>query len=352
MIIVLLLLFAAAWTDELILQPAVAEQIPTVRDHTEMAIPITHEGCSDRCGPTSIPFPFGMHNEPGCFRPGFQVFCNSSFDPPRAFLAFDSVGAHNYYQILQGVSGHLPSLDTAPELPLELVDIAVGEGEARASGAVSSYCAINSTDQFLTSQITALDEYGPFVLSAARNVLVGVGGTVLPVLVNSLLPYPGKQDFLPSCLSDLMGNLQYAANGSCATRGCCQAELPDNNPFTYFAIIFNGLLWNSSLYTDSPCSYGMVVQRLFYNFSTLDLYGKEVLPKRCPRGVPFVLNFAIRNNGGVNSSSCPRHGQQPPYDYACVSRDSICVDAKEGQSGYFCKCKPKYQGNPYIPNGC
>jgi hypothetical protein len=47
------------------------------------------EKSRDRCGGMSIPFPFGM-DKPGCFFPGFEVTCNTSSTPPRAFLAYKS----------------------------------------------------------------------------------------------------------------------------------------------------------------------------------------------------------------------------------------------------------------------
>ncbi|KAB1207008.1 Wall-associated receptor kinase 2 [Morella rubra] len=35
----------------------------------------------------------------------------------------------------------------------------------------------------------------------------------------------------------------------------------------------------------------------------------------------------------------------------CCERNSECLDVETG-SGYFCKCKQGYQGNPYLPDGC
>ncbi|VAH27046.1 hypothetical protein VPH35_019455 [Triticum aestivum] len=78
-----------------------------------------------------------------------------------------------------------------------------------------------------------------------------------------------------------------------------------------------------------------------------DLYGVEVLPRRYPRGVPFVLDFSIRNG------ACPGKGQKPPPDYACVSGNSYCANATGGAAhGYVCRCLEHYDGNPYIANGC
>lgn len=45
---------------------------------------VTLEGCPDKCGNVSIPYPFGTKD--GCFRPGFFVVCNDTFDPPRPFI--------------------------------------------------------------------------------------------------------------------------------------------------------------------------------------------------------------------------------------------------------------------------
>ncbi|VAH42837.1 unnamed protein product [Triticum turgidum subsp. durum] len=91
----------------------------------------------------------------------------------------------------------------------------------------------------------------------------------------------------------------------------------------------------------------MVVESDWYRFSTPDLYGVEVLPRRYPRGIPFVLDFSIRNG------ACPGKGQKPPPDYACVSGNSYCANATGGAAhGYVCRCLEHYDGNPYIANGC
>jgi hypothetical protein len=171
--ILLLLLILAAATEhyELMMMVAGAEQ----------PLPITLAGCPDKCGDTSIPFPFGM--TPGCFRPGFRVVCNHSFLPPRAFL--DSNGGETYQQnntytvTSESLVVNGSSAMTAHKL-VELIDVSVATSEARVRAEVSSRCRVNAT-HLITMAITHLGiTRDPFRLSATGNVLVAVGSTPRP----------------------------------------------------------------------------------------------------------------------------------------------------------------------------
>ncbi|VAI64027.1 unnamed protein product [Triticum turgidum subsp. durum] len=336
---VILLLLSAA--THLILEAAAAEQDEQQR--------ITRVGCADKCGNISIPYPFGM--EHGCFREGFQVTCNDSSNPHRAYLANNGVYQRivEYYdRIVEEGWYHQDWHKEGNNTPLELIDISVAKAEARAYGAVSSVCNPNESDYYSKCQQVWL---GPFLLSVTRNVLMGVGWRIEPMVTSNLWsPLRGgdsSNEFTLTCISDLMGLpqfLKFAANGSCTGRGCCEAELPEAFPVPEFGLWFSSGR-NNTMFETTPCSYAMVVEKSRYNFTTPDLYGYAVLPKRFPRGVPFVLDFFITNG------SCPLKGQQPPPDYACVSGNSYCENATSGK-GYVCKCLKFYDGNPYIPDGC
>ncbi|XP_044410306.1 wall-associated receptor kinase 5 [Triticum aestivum] len=132
-------------------------------------------------------------------------------------------------------------------------------------------------------------------------------------------------------------------------QGCCEATLPLNTHFNNFGLQLKHEIPNSSStrQTNSSCSYGMLVERSWYNFSTLDMYGNMTLLKRFPRGVPLVLDFDAGN------TSCPSEWTPPPPDYACVSGNSSCANTTNSRTaGYICKCWDNYDGNPYVPNGC
>nr|CAB3482787.1 unnamed protein product [Digitaria exilis] len=315
-----------------------AEQHPS----PQQLRPITLAGCPDKCGEISIPYPFGM--KPGCFLDGFQVTCNYSFQPPRLFIEFEGMNksyqgeGNGYYS----EEDQWDLVDTTLR-PVELVDISVARAEARAYGAVRSDCRVNFTHQSLQLELTVLT--GPFILAAARNMLVGVGWSVQVDMIDSFL---SSESPMSNCVLEMgYENRGLVANGSCSGFGCCQGDVsPALSPEarTQFGVGFKDMS-NGKVIQINPCAYGMVVESSWYNFSDGDIYGSDTLTKKFPRGVPFVIDFAVRNG------SCPTPGGPAPPGYACRSGNSFCANATNGP-GYVCKCLDHYDGNPYIPDGC
>ncbi|PUZ68740.1 hypothetical protein GQ55_2G052900 [Panicum hallii var. hallii] len=347
LLLILALLAAAAAGALLIQAAAIAEQ---------HELPITRPDCPDKCGNISIPFPFGM--TPGCFREGFQVTCDHSFQPPRAFLAAKDGGRsariwtlYSFFSASKkgNYSIQYPENNLRVK-PIELIDVSIAKSEARVYGAVASACSRNATAGILKMTITTLlargmdEAQGPFLMSLARNVLIGVGLESAPSVSRfhfNTSPGDGEADYLVSCSSSVLGNLQLPSNGSCSGHGCCQASLPEGRRLTGVSVATPPNTLNNTMWRTSPCTFAMLVEHPWYNFSAADLYGDTT--DKFPRGVPFVIDFAIRNG------KCPAEGQQPPLDYACVSGNSSCADVT---NGYVCKCSEHYEGNPYISNGC
>nr|CAB3459658.1 unnamed protein product [Digitaria exilis] len=293
----------------LVLQATIAEPQPSQQPR-----PITLAGCPDKCGEISIPYPFGV--KPGCFLDGFQVTCNYSFQPPRLFIESEGMNDPSQHAAaLVYYTVETKDWDLAGNIwfrPVELMDISVAHAEARAYGAVRSDCSINATHHIRQLQLTTLA--GPFILAANRNMLVGVGWSILVDMRTSLF----SSGSTLSCVSNMRYDPGYAENGSCSSGfGCCQAFVaPTLGPVSKFGVGFNYPPYGNGMGDLSPCSYGMVVERSWYNLSAEDLYGYDFLTQKYPRGVPFVIDFAVRNR------SCPTPGGPAPPDYACRSGNS------------------------------
>ncbi|XP_051221260.1 wall-associated receptor kinase 1-like [Lolium perenne] len=294
---------------------------------------IPRPGCIDKCGDIDIPFPFGIG--PGCFREGFEVLCNHS----RVFPAGNKTYTERGYS-----TGRSDGPVYVRILPLELVSISVATGEARAYGPIAYECDyLYQVDSSSRLDIKMFDT--PFAVSSTRNVLIGVGkGAAATMSYNKF----GAQAV--SCESYYEGD---GKNGTCTGQGCCEGTVAPSvipSQSVFLEATYYGGTRPLPPTPGNKCSYGMVVEKSWYNFSTPDMYDHKTLLKRFPLGIPIVLDFAIGN------ASCPAEGQPPPRNYACVSDHSYCVDKTLGYKydiyHYICKCLNYYAGNPYVPNGC
>ncbi|XP_037454070.1 wall-associated receptor kinase 1-like isoform X1 [Triticum dicoccoides] len=301
-ILLLLFLLLSAAIPHLILEAAAAEQ-----DEQQA---ITLADCPNKCGNMSIPYPFGM--KPGCFRQGFQVTCNYSFDHPRAYLANSEQRTQQFYDSVK-VEWYRQDWDrniTLDSTALELIDISVEKGEARVYGAVSSVCNSNSTDYISKChQVWLGEEMGPFLLSATRNVLIGVGWRVHPMINSNRWLLPNvSNDFTISCLSEVRGLpefLKFATNGSCSGQGSCPAK--GKQPPPDYACSGNSSCANATSGQGYVCK-------------CWDDY----------EGNPYITN------GCQDIDECKLRDSYP------CSSDGVC---KNKLGGYDCPCKPGMKGD-------
>ncbi|XBI05512.1 hypothetical protein VPH35_133672 [Triticum aestivum] len=269
---------------------AASQQKPT------MLAPVTLLGCPDKCGNVNIPYPFGTKD--GCFLAGFQI---------PFILTEDSLS------------------------PVELTSVSVAEGKLQVHAPFCYNCKLNQTYNSSRNYIDISFPYrSPFLLSEESTVLMGIGKD----------PVRAVQEFGPSCDVTVESFADHVNGTCCSGRGCCQATLLPQTS--------NNIVTMKSYGYHNGCAYSMLVDKSWYNFTSLDLDGDVFLRKNDARGVPIVVDFVMVNH------SCPRPGQQAHDGYACANDNTMCVQVPfyHDTPGYLCRCSQGYQGNPYIQTGC
>ncbi|KAI5331648.1 hypothetical protein L3X38_021774 [Prunus dulcis] len=266
-------------------------------------------GCLTQCGNLTVPFPFGM--EAGCYKNDkFFIYCSHSTNPPTAYLRKSNIPVTN--------------------ISLEEGEIQVKQFAARDCYDDQGVQTNDSTDFRLW--------VSNYTISSTKNKFMAIG-------CDTYALYKGyrvdEERFITGCMS-LCSSLGSAEKDSCSGIGCCQTSIPSG--------LKNQTLRLSSYYNHTfitgfnPCSYAFVVQEGQFNFSKETSFEQLKSNKM----LPMILNWEIENE------SCS--AAQKRVDYPCHNKTTKCVDRfinmTSASSGYFCRCLPGYQGNPYLPDGC
>ncbi|KAM0880526.1 hypothetical protein ACQ4PT_033522 [Festuca glaucescens] len=269
-------------------------------------------GCRDKCGGMSIPFPFGM-DKPACFLPGFEVTCNTSFTPPRAFLAYN----HNdppYEAIYRCKFGTENTGCKYRYQPVELFGISLETSER----------------------------------GAVPPVLVGVGWSVKSSMSSQIKPYPD----LLSCTSNDPFRVT-APTGSCSGLGCCRIALPPpwpTMPVIETAVILEEVYaGTNTFWKTNPCSYGMVVEGSWYNFTAEDMDGYEVLSKATSASAGSItmatptspMDAKVTAPTGLCSGlGCCRVALSAPWPTMPVIETTVILEEVQAGARTFYKTNP------------
>ncbi|KAK2453240.1 putative wall-associated receptor kinase [Trifolium repens] len=253
-------------------------------------------GCKSTCGDINVPYPFGISN-------------SSIPNQGNCFLE------HKFELTCENDTKLLWSGD------FQVYNISLLEGQIEVSATVSSYCDNG------TSNLATLDT-ASFRISSTENKFVTVGCDSYGYL-NSVF---NEKTYSTGCLTRCYGNRDGIENGTCSGIGCCQVDIPR---------MMRNIRVQVSEFPNSTentwCSSSFIVKDGFYNFSLshLDNFPSEELP--------LILDWS------VGSENC--EVSKGDHDYACKN-NSDCFDSKIDSGGYRCKCKDRYTGNPYHPDGC
>ncbi|KAF8727037.1 hypothetical protein HU200_019532 [Digitaria exilis] len=287
--------------------------MPVLLADTNLALP----GCISKCGEVSVPYPFGVGV--GCYRKGFELTCNETYNPPKLILE----GAEVLY------------------ISLRHGKVFVDNGIVRLTG---------SNAYNITWGIPLDDSI--FTVSPFWNnfVIMGCG-------FEFLVSPADVDNMVVRCTSScLLGRPAVANDGFCSGVGCCEASMPGAGNM-YSIKVASYPSGNDSAMRGHPFNATLVmVDNEWWGTGNNSLsLQKEVSDA-------LVTSWGISGSAGpvqakavvkwnFSNSSCA--DARSSSDFGCLSYNSHCHDHWTGESsGYICRCSDGYEGNPYILNGC
>nr|VDD43149.1 unnamed protein product [Brassica oleracea] len=260
---------------------------------TKLVIGQSLRSCQTRCGNVSIEYPFGIST--GCYyavHASFNLTCN----------------------------------ETTKELfsgKLQVINIS-HSGELRILKS-RSYTCYNSTD--LTEGTFYTTTLRNFTLSN-KNRFTAVGCNTYAVMTTTI----GDRSYSTGCLS--LCDSTPKENGVCSGEGCCYTPVPKRRKrFRIRSRRFDG---ETSVSEFNPCFYAFLVEEGMFSFS----------PSQDLQNLRNVTEFPVVLDWSIGSRTCEQLGNT-----SICGQNSLCLDSTT-RTGYNCKCKAGYDGNPYLPDGC
>ncbi|XP_074353485.1 wall-associated receptor kinase 1-like [Apium graveolens] len=264
--------------------------------------------CQSKCGDLTVPYPFGIISEAlNCsIDPSFDITCNNSFYPPKAFIQTGNI---------------------------EVYDIS--NTELRISTAISYQCYNQSGKILDGGQSWTVTLTSPYRYSDT-NWFTIVGCDDFASIYND-----PDSAYRKGCMTTCSETAEVTEN-ECSGSGCCQVSVNLEKYFRlYLSSDYNHTYGVSSF---NRCGYAFLGEKSSFKFrGTSDLNDTD-FANRTAANVPIVLDWAI---GNKNCSEAIKD----PDSYACRDANSDCSDQFQS-GGYLCGCKEGYEGNPYLSLGC
>ncbi|XP_047983638.1 wall-associated receptor kinase 2-like [Salvia hispanica] len=267
---------------------------------------VAKPNCESKCGNITVPYPFGIGLNSGCsISPWLAVNCNSSFDPPKAFIS---------------------------ESNIEIVDMSINE--VRVKNWLASSCFDRFGAKTLDLEIAwiSLGAESPYTFSD-KNRFTVVGCHEMALVRGTL-----GRNYTGGCIS-ICSSPEDMIDGECTGAGCCQTVVPKG--LKNFNTTLIPLGNHTAIWSFDPCGHAFLGDAESYKFSIADL-NDPGFRDRTIDNVPVVLDVTVGEGSGCKEA-------KESSGFACLD-NSDCVDVEGG--GYRCLCRQGFDGNPYLSPGC
>ncbi|KAK6161860.1 hypothetical protein DH2020_001701 [Rehmannia glutinosa] len=264
------------------------------------AAQISKPGCPSKCGNLTVPYPFGIGVNASCsINPFFDINCNTSFDPPKAFLSGVKLEDGATLEVL-GI------LDT----------------KIRVRNQISWACFDQQGNMTQYGEFSMDMSMTPFSISS-ENKLTVVGCDDISLLSRA---DDELYDFISSCVAVCL-KPQDLSNGSCSGIGCCQSSIPRGLQSIYGDIAT--LNRHTKVQHFNPCGYSFLAEQNSYTFNTSDILDSSFV-NRTFENVPLVIDWAI---GNMTCNQLRNNNEM-----IICQGESECVDSGTTLGGYRCNC--------------
>ncbi|KAM1561572.1 hypothetical protein ACFX1Z_004684 [Malus domestica] len=276
---------------------------PTPTTAQSLLPPQALPGCPDDCGNLTIPYPFGIGS--GCYHDHrFEITCNISTQPPTTRLTKGNI---------------------------EITNISLYDGELQVLQFVASDC-YNAQGNSTGWTSPELWVPPPYTFSQTKNVFVIVGCDTYAEI--TVFRVDEKNYTIGS--ASLCDSLDEAIEqqDTCFGVGCLETKIPSR--VKNLTVGLSSYDNHTYVWDFNPCSYAFLVQEGEFNFSV-----KSFQELNNKTRLPAIIDWAFGNESCDIAAKNER-------TFGCKANSS-CYNQP---SGYVCRCRTGYEGNPYHPDGC
>ncbi|RWR74576.1 wall-associated receptor kinase 5-like protein [Cinnamomum micranthum f. kanehirae] len=265
-----------------------------------------NSNCQKTCFNISIPYPFGMGQDPTCYRnEAFYVTCLDSFTPPKALVG---------------------------DLHVRGMDCYSKSGNQTYNQRGGFYVSQPGLSGYLTGFGSS-----PHTFSNTRNKLTSIGCDTMAYLKGTR--HGGNNGtFKTGCVSSCSDT---------ATLELAAASPPSQKVSKDFEVDIESSSNHTRVWSFNQCSYAFVVDQDFnLNFTASDLFKTNFRDRNEDEEVPVVVDWVAALN-----ETC-QEATRKKLDYAWLSENSDCYNTSTNGPGYRRKYSPGYEGNPCVHGGC